>query len=183
MARYKKADPKLSQATFTLKMRELCTNQCQYYLKCPYAAYHDVAKRENKCRVVELSKEEQKRFINMFVFDEEDGLKNEALGTLWSLGKALDLKDDPREMKMYLEAVVNVARAFKKQEKKVEKKVEPIEINMSTLNPKAVGKEIIPIPVKNEDNDPQSLLNSKNLEGILAKRDGKVRKRDENWGR
>jgi hypothetical protein len=118
----------------------------------------------------------------MFVF-EEDGLKNEALQTLWSLGKSLHIQEDPREMKMYLESVVNVARAFKKTDKKVEKKPEPIEINMSMMNPKALDHEIIPIPVKNDENDPQSLINSKKLDGILAKRDGKVRKRDENWGR
>jgi len=54
---------------------------------------------------------------------------------------------------------------------------------MSTLNPKTLDHEIIPIPVKSDENDPQSLINSNKLDGILAKRDGKVRKRDENWGR
>ena len=180
---YKRSHPKLTEVSMSLfNKRELCTNQFPYFLKCPYATYTEISKRENKCQVVLLSREEQKKFINLFVFEEE-GLKNESLQTLWNLGKALNLNEDPREMKMYLEAVVNVARAFKKQEKKVEKKAEPIEINMSTLNPKEVGKEIIPIPVKNEENDPDSLLNSKNLDGILAKRDGKVRKRDKNWGR
>lgn len=184
MSRYKKSNPKLAEVNASLfKKRELCTNQCPYFLKCPYAQYYDITKHENKCKVVLLDRDEQKRFINMFVFDEEEGLKNEALGALWNLGKTLDIKNDPREMKMYLESIVNVARAFKKQGKKEEKKAEPIEINMSTLNPKTLGHEIIPIPVKSEDNDPNSLLNSKKLDGILAKRDGKVKKRDDNWGR
>jgi len=181
--RYKKSNPALAQVNASVfKKRELCNNQCPYFLKCPYAVYRDQSKKENKCTVVNLSRDEQKRFINMFVF-EEDGLKNEALQTLWSLGKALNIQEDPREMKMYLESVVNVARAFKKTDKKVEKKPEPIEINMSTLNPKTLDHEIIPIPVKSDENDPQSLINSNKLDGILAKRDGKVRKRDENWGR
>lgn len=181
--RYKKSNPKLAQVTASVfKKRELCNNQCPYFLKCPYAIYNSTSKEENKCTVVNLSREEQKRFINMFVFEEE-GLKNEALQVLWKLGKSLNNTRDPREIKIYLEAVLNVARAFKKQEKNVEKKPEPIEINMTTLNPKALNREIIPIPVKCEENDPESLMKSEKLDGILAKRDGKVRKQDENWGR
>ena len=163
-----------------LVLREkACSPMCKFFKRCPYATLED-----KDCYIRGLSEDEQLRFAHLFV--EEDGLKEEAVKTLWKMGRNLNISDsegDARELKMYLEMVIQVARTFKKPPKKEDRKDEPIEINLSTLNPKQIGAEIIPIPVKTEDNDPDSLINSKKLDGILAKRDGKVRKRDENWGR
>jgi hypothetical protein len=183
MSRFKKKDPKWKSFALSMKDREICDPNCKYFFRCPFFQHQNLSKKENKCKIKSLSEDDQKRFISLIVF-EEDGLKNEALQILFRLGQTLNLKDDPKEMRMYLESVALVAKTFKKPGKKEEiKEVEPITINMDVMKVDKRTKEyrdsqnepaIPPNPDENLINDTQSLYASPKLDGILANPKKKV---------
>lgn len=168
--RYTKTPEEFKKFNAVLRGRFLCTNQCPYFYKCPYAKYTGVTKKEQKCKVVDMSPEEQQRFISIIVLGEE-GLKDESLRILYRMGKTLNLKDDAREMKIYLEAVTGVARSFKTQKKSKEiKEMEPITIDMGLL-PIEKGHSEPVIPPNPDEcliEDRESLYASPKLDGILT---------------
>ena len=150
-----------------LKNRVNCTSKCPYFAKCPLAQYRNLADGK-PCGVVDLSEEEQRRFLAIFVFD-DDAMKDEAKRMLWKLGKILNLEDDPKEIEKYLELILRFVRTFKAELKSDAGDNEPITINIEGLN-----TEISTDPDKKvyiaEDvvvqTDPESLLTSPKLDEL-----------------
>jgi len=183
---YRKKDPHQKEFHMMLRNRVNCGSNCLWFTRCPYANPKKVTKG-SECKVIKLPEEEQKRWFSIFVM-EENGLKNEALKTLYNMGKTLDLENDAREMKIYLEAVTMVAKTFKVLPKKKDepREIEPITIDMSVLkldkrkriNPN--DPVLPPNPDENLVEDGESLYASPKLEGILANPTGKFVKKGKN---
>lgn len=89
----------------------ICTTDCKYYHRCPLAIT-ERKKKEPACRVKGLSDEDLNRFLTFFVF-EQDGLKDEAFKILFKIGQTLNLKDDVREMNIYLDTMMKIIRTFR----------------------------------------------------------------------
>jgi len=112
-----------------LEENHICTTDCKYYHKCPLAVSDFNRKKERECRVRGLNDDDLNRFLTFFVFDQEV-LKDEALRVLFRMGQVLALKDDAREMQMYLDNMLKVIRAFKLDVNSSMGLDEPISINI-----------------------------------------------------
>jgi len=121
----------LRLAEFQRDMDEthICTTDCKYYTKCPLAV-SDRKKKDPPCRVKNLPDEELVRYLTFFVFEQE-GLKDEAFRILFKIGQVLNLKNDAREMQMYLDQLLKIIRTFRIDVNTTTGLEEPISINIS----------------------------------------------------
>lgn len=107
--------------------RHTCDTECIYFHKCPLA--YGKARKETKCRVRELPDDQIVRYLTFFIFD-ETGLRDEAFRILFKVGQVLNLRDDAREMNMYLDMLLKIIRTFRIDVNNVSGLDEPISINI-----------------------------------------------------
>ena len=162
-----KKDVEWKHFTINLKLKEFCYPMCKYFNVCPLAVHGSRKKDNEPCRVKNFDQNQRRQFLNILVFGEEGGLKDEALQVLFKLTQILNLDDDPKEMEKFIDLCVKVAKAFR-TDVTPSQEPEKLTINIEGLDATISDK---PYLVEGTDlivtEDPESLMKSDKLDAII----------------
>lgn len=155
-----------------IRDRQFCNTTCQIYTRCPLSIQSKLSNKED-CRVKAMDSDTRRRFVRLFVFG-DDGLYDEAMSTLFDLSQVLDIRHNKKEMITYLDLVVKLARTFRgvvedKTPQKLVINIEDYAKPVELVGPGGLVEEG-EIVMKR---DPDSLLESPNLENIVKHRETK----------
>jgi len=151
-----------------IRDRQFCNTSCIVYTRCPLSIQSRISDK-HKCRVRELDSDHRRHFVRMFVFGEE-GLYDEALAIIFNLTQILDLQNDKKDITLFLEALIKVARTFKGVAP--DNSPKKLTINLEDYAPEnkvmLVGQNGVVEEGKIVlDHDEESLIESPNLDSIL----------------
>jgi hypothetical protein len=164
------ADNRWEEFQNMLATRETCSRECDYYDKCPLMP---VVKAQGvyTCIVKGMSLDEKRKFMNFFVGGQQ-GLRDEIMLVLYDFTNTLDLKD-PKEAKSYIDLLLRVHREFYSVKKDDNKVNRPLTVTISETEGKRPREKTSPIR-DTVDEDPESLLNSPDLEELVRLRKEKT---------
>ena len=164
-------------ARVDLELRKIpfCSSRCAYFIICPVAARDET--ENSVCALLGMPEKERRRFVNLYLRG-RDGLKAEAIESLYVLARKLRLSDDADDILKYLDALLKVDRSFKVDVRKVEEtpKIEQEKVP-DIVQIQVVRKEKPPDPLEKTvrqvegelDNNPESLFNSPVIDEIAAR--------------
>jgi hypothetical protein len=133
-----------------------CSILCPYYKTCAMVPYAPV------CMVKEMCDDDLRRYFKLFILGEE-GLRSEIMNSLFELGGLVD-KTDQKQLSNYVEQLLKVNRQVYGDKKPVRDDLEDFKIEVTSRG----FEKKIPTIVLNEEEDPESLLYSPNLDKITA---------------
>lgn len=134
-----------------------CNMTCPFFKSCAMTSYAP------SCLVREMCEKDLRRYFNLFILG-EDGMRAEIMGKLFNLGAMTDDKN-PQDLIKYLEQLLKVNRQVY-TDRKVTNNLVDEEFRIEVTS-NGFGHKQIPAIIKNELEDPESLLKSPNLDKIL----------------